>query len=114
MKQKILTENQYKILAASSDEWCYPYSHFESETGLDRKTLQKEMKQLRELGLMEYVRGLMTEDGEVAGSGFGRPYRNNREIEELIANYEGKQVKPKACLCLCCEHTGVAGISSEV
>jgi hypothetical protein len=49
----------------------YPYAFFEAETGLDRKVLKPAMTSLRAADIMDFARGLMTEDGEVAGSGFG-------------------------------------------
>ena len=68
---KDLTENQYKILKSlENDEMCYYYSYIEKETKLSREVLEKEVKTLRKAGLVLYVRGLMTDEGEVAGSGF--------------------------------------------
>lgn len=43
-----LTDNQNKILSVLqhgySGEICYNYRHLEAETGLNRKTLQQEMR----------------------------------------------------------------------
>lgn len=54
-----ITFKQYQILTRLSDiEHCFGYWAFE-DTGMDRKTLKTEVKKLRELGLVEYVRGLL-------------------------------------------------------
>lgn len=46
----------------------------------DRKNISKILKKLREKGLVNFRRGLMTEDGEVAGSG-NAP---DQSVEELM------------------------------
>lgn len=83
-----LTENQNKILSALQHgyggEFCHNYTHLEHDTELDREILKIEVKQLRKMGLVQYVRGLMTEDGEVAGSGFTIPYKKMKELEGLL------------------------------
>ena len=84
-KIKSLTENQYKILKFLHDEeWCYPYAPIEEETKLSRDILEREVKVLREVGLVKYVRGLVTEEGEFAGSGFCR----TENVDELLNKYE--------------------------
>lgn len=73
---KELTENEIKVLgvlAGETDTWgeqCLPFSWIEEDTKFDRKTIRKACRVLREKGLVVYLRGLMTEDGEVAGSGY--------------------------------------------
>lgn len=67
-------EAKQKIIVAmygADQDLYYPYGFFEAETGLDRTVLKPAMTSLREAGIMDFARGLMTEDGEVAGSGFG-------------------------------------------
>lgn len=82
---KDLTENQYKILNFLHDEeWCYPYAPIEEETKLPRSILEKEVKVLREAGLVSYIRGLVTEEGNFAGSGFCR----TEKVDALINKYE--------------------------
>ena len=85
MKIEELTKTQYDILIKMSSDWCYPFSHFD-ELNLTRKELSKEFKILRESGLVEFCRGLMTEDGEVAGSGYGMD--SVEEIDRLLEKYE--------------------------
>lgn len=83
-----LTENQNKILSilqhGAGEEICYYYRFLVSDTGLDLETVKKEVQELKRLGLVEYVRGLMTEDGEVAGSGFTIPYGKIKELEPFL------------------------------
>ena len=97
-----LSELQLKLLSnldkACRDGWeDYLYYPYRSITdGLDdveRKELTKAMRRLRKLELAHFSRGLMTEDGEVAGSGFritdaGREYLESigieHEQEELL------------------------------
>lgn len=84
-----LTRNQYEILVRMDifGEWYYPYSHFK-ETGLDLATLKKEIKILRDLGLVRYQRGLMDDDGMVAGSGHGISYKKTSLVSSLLKKYE--------------------------
>lgn len=81
---KLPTE-QIKILLVfdGNDEYCYPYRTFERETGLDRATLKKHMTELRQKGYVYYARGLMDEDGQVAGSGFGMESEKRDEVWEI-------------------------------
>lgn len=85
-----LTDNQDKILSVLQHgyggEFCYNYDQLEYETALTRTVLKEEIKILKELGIVQYVRGLMTEDGEVAGSGFTIYYNKMRELEGLLTH----------------------------
>lgn len=96
-----LNETELKVMAVlhmAGGSWfgygnCY-YPHdyimggegniknIEKEVG-GKKGLSKIMKKLRELELVEYRRGLMTEDGEVAGSGHAPSPRYEDELEKL-------------------------------
>lgn len=81
-KPVALTEQEYKVLKTLSgtDEECYNYAYLEGDTGLSRKWLQPIIAKLRQLGYVEYWRGLMTDDGEVAGSGFCRSRAGNEIV----------------------------------
>ena len=84
-----LTDNQIKILRAfreQTEEDLY-YSYGWLEIDLDIKTLKKEMKGLRELGLVDFQRGLMDEDGGVAGSGHQIAYGKRKEVDEILAKF---------------------------
>jgi hypothetical protein len=88
-QEKRLTENQLRILKVYFEEdmdtwgWSLPFRGFD-KLGLDRKTLSKEFKGLREMELVEFNRGLFNEEEETAGSGYGLNYKKRKEIEELM------------------------------
>lgn len=86
-KIKQLTKIQYEILSELREDWFYPFRHFE----FTRKELKKEFKILREAGLAEFSNGLMTEDGEVCGSGYGRNRNARDEIDKLLKDWEVKE-----------------------
>ena len=79
------TENEVKIIRALSDEYYYPYSYIEDETGLSRSEAKESIDKLRIVGVVRFARGLMTEDGEVAGSGFG--IRDHTRADALLYRY---------------------------
>lgn len=49
-----------------------------------KEELKPLFKHLRELGYIEYRRGLMTEEGEVAGSGHGIPYGKVDVVRSIL------------------------------
>ena len=55
---------------ACDDEWAYPFAHISSDTGLSRDETRTACRALAVRGLAQFCRGLMTEDGDVAGSGY--------------------------------------------
>ena len=61
--------------------YYYSYSWF-GYGEHSKKDLQKAMKKLREAGLVEYRKGLMDDDGMVAGSG----HQITRNGHDLIEN----------------------------
>jgi hypothetical protein len=71
VQQKLL-KNLYECNQHAYDEgWCFSYASISDDLqGVERKELTKNMRRLRKLELALYQRGLMNEDGEVAGSGF--------------------------------------------
>jgi len=76
-KLKRLAPHQRRVLAALvddhwDDEFTYyrPFSTIASWSGLTRPQVSRACKALRRLGFTQYARGLFTEDGEVAGSGY--------------------------------------------
>ena len=48
---------------------CYSFSYI-AHKGLDTKAVRKACRSLKKKGLAEFHRGLMTEENEVAGSGY--------------------------------------------
>lgn len=88
-KIKELTETQYNILSKMSNDWCYPFRYFD-DLKLTRKELSKEFKILREAELVYFSNGLMTEEGEVCGSGYGLDKTD--EVYKLIDDWEEKNL----------------------
>jgi hypothetical protein len=83
-----LTNQQYKVLVWLDWEMCSNYYRIQEDTGLDRKTLKAVIKELKDAGLVVYQRGLMTEDGLAAGSGFCQNYKKIMQINVLMQEYE--------------------------
>lgn len=69
------------VVLSGTEEHCCGYWSLESPE-YKRPELKKAIKKLRDLGYVEYWRGLMTEDGEVAGSGFCRSRLGNEYVEK--------------------------------
>lgn len=63
----------------SDSEYCMPYN------GIGGKTPENvaAIKELKEHEMIDFYRGLMTEDGEVAGSGWCRSSKGNDYVEEF-------------------------------
>jgi hypothetical protein len=69
--QAKLLKNLYEASRYGEEGFCYGYNSIDDGLGeFDRKVLVKNMRRLRKLELALYQKGLFTEDGEVAGSGF--------------------------------------------
>lgn len=79
-----LTENEEAVLVElySSEENCVGYKFIEGVNSMGRKDLEPIIKHLKELGYINYWRGLMNEDGEVGGSGWCRSHKGNEYVEE--------------------------------
>ncbi len=58
------------LFEAYQREVCYPYQVICDDTKLDLVEVKRLIKLLKMLGYVDYVRGLMDDDGMVAGSGF--------------------------------------------
>jgi hypothetical protein len=74
-KQK-LTDDERRVLQFLADEAGGDYGFFGfnplmRETGFDRKRVRRACRSLRRKGLTEFGRGLWSDDGEPAGSGYG-------------------------------------------
>lgn len=76
IKLKDLTNNEKQVLEVlfeNTDTWderCIGFDWITGDSKLSRKEVQKSCKTLREYGLVEFHRGLMDDDGKVAGSGY--------------------------------------------
>lgn len=80
----ILTKSEEAVLAelGSNQEMCYNYAWLEGINGMTRKELEPIIKHLKELELIEFWLGLMTEDNETAGSGWCRSRKGNEYYEQ--------------------------------
>lgn len=81
----------FKILRCLIDadpDYYYTYSYIEGETDIKRPLLKKAMDTLRKEGLVEHRKGLMDEEGFVAGSGFGIVYEKRSQIREILERNE--------------------------
>lgn len=59
-------------------EYCYGYAWFGGKTPENVAAI----KELKKHGMIDFYRGLMTEEGEVAGSGWCRSVKGNKYVEE--------------------------------
>lgn len=66
-------DDEFRVLTflAADDEMAFGFDTIGSDTGLSRKQVRAACRALAARGLARYYRGLMTEDGEAAGSGYG-------------------------------------------
>ena len=82
-----LTDTEYHVLRAlfAYDSDCfYGYDWIMDYTEVDRKQTQTAAKHLRELNVITFLNGLMNDDGEVAGSGYGFYDTEQKLIAELL------------------------------
>lgn len=76
MKTYILTTEDKKVLEVfmeQTDTWgevCLNVKNLLNTTKLEEKEIRKCCRNLTQLNLIEYVRGLMDDDGKVAGAGY--------------------------------------------
>lgn len=76
MSKITLNDNERKVLEVLEEisrpdgEMCVAFNYIMGETKFDRKMVRKACRSLARKGLAAFYRGLMTEDGEVAGSGY--------------------------------------------
>lgn len=82
-----LNEVTYRIVEAMwkahQAEWCPNYEALVNATGLDIKTVKGIVQKFKSMGYFRTYKGLMTDDGEVAGSGFGIPNQDRVNALEL-------------------------------
>lgn len=71
----------------SSEGWCFSFRPIAAETGLDRQRVRRACRSLARKGLTEYVRGLWSDSGEPAGSG----YCCTKAGHEVLANQPDTQ-----------------------
>lgn len=92
------TEVEYNVLQAiqHDSDMCYGYDWIMDYTKVDRKETKKAVDHLRELKVVSFHRGLMNDDGEVAGSGFGINDRIQQLMAELLCFRYERYLKAKS------------------
>ncbi len=102
---KKINDNERKVLEVISvgwDELYYNFAYISKETGLDVKSVRRACRSLKRKGYADFKKGLMNDDGMVAGSGYGATHEGalliNRCVKcgYFIGEYDG--------LCYDCHH----------
>lgn len=84
----ILRENHISVLAHLNErtqpngEMCTPFSTIMFDTGLDRGAVRVCCRYLAKRGLAEFYRGLVTDEGEFAGSGYCITKQGQKILQE--------------------------------
>ena len=83
-KPRLLNIDQETVLSEmwSDGEYCTNYRILSNSTKFSRSYLETIIKKLKENDMIEYHRGLMTDEGQVAGSGWCRSKKGNEYMEE--------------------------------
>jgi hypothetical protein len=85
-----LTDVEYNVLRAilSEDSDCfYGYAYIMDYTKVDRATTKVAVDHLRQMGILQYEKGLMYDDGDelrFAGSGFGFYSELSKLLAEML------------------------------
>lgn len=80
----ILEQKVLHALGLGRDEFGYfSFATITAETGLDRKVVRRACRALARKGLAEYGKGLWSEDGEPAGSGYAITKQGAKALPEL-------------------------------
>lgn len=71
MKLSLINQKVLDVLREESGDFGFlNFDRLSSETGFDRKAVRRACRFLARKGLAVYGKGLWTEDGEPAGSGY--------------------------------------------
>lgn len=81
-KEKIIIQ-ALASLRADYCEHCVSFDYLSDESKIPVKELPSLMKSLRAKELVEFNRGLMTEDNEVAGSGYCLTSEGRKLVDKL-------------------------------
>lgn len=74
-----------EALYGECEEWFFNFAYLQRETGCTREEVSKACRVLRARGVLEFARGLMTGDGEVAGSGYRMSDAGREAFSEMLA-----------------------------
>lgn len=99
-----INEIERKVLQVLYDvtdsfgEYCISFAWISDDSKLNRKEVQVACRALKSKGLVMFYRGLMSEEGQVAGSGYcisqkGKAYICPCDVcgQEAIFDYDGKK-----------------------
>ncbi len=75
---EVLCEGYY----SEDDVQFSSFAGIQSRMGTDRRTVRRACRSLARKGLAEYQRGLVTEDGEMAGAGYGATKEGAAVVED--------------------------------
>lgn len=83
-EETILTDFEQEVLITlhSDAEYCHNYKSISRNLNVEKEDLVPAIEKFKKLGFLEYYRGLMTEEGEVAGSGWCRSPKGNKYVED--------------------------------
>jgi len=84
-----------EILSGGHDEWCFGLSTIAGDAGLHRELTRGALRSLRDRGLAKFQRGLMTEDGDVAGSGYGITPAGDHVYWNILRDGTGRDPETK-------------------
>lgn len=57
--------------AIGTEDYCFTFLGIQQATGLSREVVRASCRRLRGVGLARFQSGLMSEDGDLVGSGYG-------------------------------------------
>jgi hypothetical protein len=89
-----LNPNEAKVLVELADDYRCDFgyrgfAYLTRETGLDRKVVRRACRSLARKGLAQYGRGLWSENGEPAGSGYAATKFGVERAKDLPRQCEG-------------------------
>lgn len=76
-----------------NSEYCFPYRTFVHHTKFSLEDIKPIVQRLKAKGYLYVAHGLMTEEGEVAGSGFGIPTEKYSEVADLYERWDKRRVR---------------------
>lgn len=80
----------------SEDFGCLSFKTISEESGLDLKYVRRTVRSLARKGLAEYVRGLFTEEGMAAGSGYCCTTEGVAYMRKITEQEEKKEAEEAA------------------
>ena len=86
-----LSERERKVLIGitenSAPDWAFPFQSIIDLTGIEPHNTRRVVRSLARKGMMRFCRGLISDDGELAGSGYA--------VTEAGWEWAQQQAQPK-------------------